>query len=200
MASDRHVVAPELLERFRRGDQAAFLQVYEVHAPDLRALVGRFFASPFEREEATQEIWLQAHRMSAMYDPDRGVLLPWLRALAVNRCKEILRARGRRPDPRAELDEDTLVADPDAGSNPHQAAQQRRVQEAVQRFAAGLSREEAAVFQHSLLEDRAHDEVAGMIGISARRCKYLRKKLLARAAADPGLAAVLAELGGGETP
>jgi RNA polymerase sigma-70 factor (ECF subfamily) len=200
VAFDRHVVAPQLLERFRRGDQAAFLEVYEVHGPDLRGLAGRFFASPYEREEATQEIWLQAHRMSAMYDPERGALLPWLRALAVNRCKELLRARGRHPDPRAELDEETLAAGPETGADPHEATRQHRLQEAIQRFAAALSREEAAVFRHSLLEDRAHDEVARMIGISARRCRYLRRKLLVRAAADRGLAAQLDEFSGGDTP
>jgi RNA polymerase sigma factor (sigma-70 family) len=193
-------MAPELLEQFRRGEQPAFLALYQIHGGELRALVGRFFASPFEREEAAQEIWLQAHRMAAMYDPERGPFLPWLRALAVNRCKELLRARGRRVDPRAELDDETLVAGPESGADPHAAAQQRRVQQAVAQFAARLSREEAAVLQHSLLEDRGHDEAARMIGISARRCKYLRMKLLARAALDPGLTAALAELGGGDRP
>jgi SAM-dependent MidA family methyltransferase len=42
-----------------------------------------------------QEIWLQVHRMCEAYDPARGPLLPWLRAVAVNRCRELLRARGR---------------------------------------------------------------------------------------------------------
>jgi RNA polymerase sigma-70 factor (ECF subfamily) len=193
-------VAAAVLERFRQGDRSAFLEVYAAHASDLRGLVARFFASPFEREEATQEVWLQAHRMAAMYNPERGALLTWLRALAINRCTEILRSRGRRPDARAEIDEDALVAGADHGGDPHRTAQQHRIQQAVQSFAGTLSREEAAVFQQSLLEDRPHHEVARMIGISVRRCKYLRKKLLARAAADERLAAVLVEVGGGETP
>ena len=199
MPPEQHLVAPALLERFRRGDEVAFLEIYDLYAREMRLLVGRFFASVFEREEATQEIWLQAHRMAAMYDPTRGAPLPWLRALAVNRCKEILRARGRRIDPQLELDEATVVASPDAASDPHQAAQQHRLQRAIEQFASTLSSDEAAVLRHSLLEDRAHEEVAQMIGISVRRCKYLRKKLLVRAAADVGLAAVLAELRG-ETP
>ncbi len=198
MASEQHAVAPWLLERFRRGDRAAFLEIYDAHSADLRNLVGRFFTSQFEREEASQEIWLQAHRMAAVYDPERGPFLPWLRALAVNRCREILRARGRRPISAAvELDDEQLAASDDAGIDPHQAAQQHRVQQAVARFAATLSAEEAAVWRHSLLEDRSHDEVAAMIGISPRRCKYLRKKLLERAAADTGLGGALAEIKGG---
>ena len=68
--------------RFRQGEREAFLTVYAAHAPALRALVGRFFARPFEREEAVQEVWLLVHRMARSFDPDRGELLPWLRTVA----------------------------------------------------------------------------------------------------------------------
>jgi len=66
--------------------------------------------------------------------------------------------------------------------------------EAVARFAEGLSAEEAAVFRLSLLEERGHDDVAAALRISARRCKYLRMKLLARMAAHPQLQAALREV------
>ena len=161
-----------------------------MHAPPLRALAARFFARPFEREEAVQEIWLLAHRMAASYDPSRGDLLPWLRALAANRCKELLRAQGRRPAPGAELDEDAL---PDA-SNPEQTARAARVSGAVARFEQSLDAEEARVFRLSLVEERGHDEVARALGITPRRCKYLRMKLLLRAGADPELRRALAEV------
>ena len=188
------------VDRFRGGDQAAFLAVYDACAPALRALVRRFFPSPFEREEAIQEIWLQVHRMAAVYEPARGELLPWLRALAVNRCKELLRARGRHADPRLELPgaeaqaeaggetEAEVEADPDA------AARLGRLRAAVARFSAALPPEEAAVLRLSLLEERSHEEVAAATGASVRRCKYLRAKLLARAAAHVELRAALEEV------
>jgi hypothetical protein len=50
------------------------------------------------------------------------------------------------------------------------------------------------VFRLSLVEERAHDEVARAAGITVRRCKYLRMKLLLRAAADPALRAALGEV------
>jgi RNA polymerase sigma factor (sigma-70 family) len=178
--------------RFRRGEREAFLSVYDTHAPAVRVLVGRFFASPFEREEAAQEVWLHVHRMAGTFDPDRGDLAPWLRALAANRCKELLRARGRRPDPRVELAEEHLEDPADGG--PEEAAQVARARAAVMRFEATLSAEEAMVFRLSLVEEREHGEVARAAGISARRCKYLRMKLLLRAAADPALRAALAEV------
>ncbi|MEA2700652.1 MAG: hypothetical protein QOI66_4923 [Myxococcales bacterium] len=176
--------------RFRRGEREAFLKVYEAHASAVRALVGRFFLRPFEREEAVQEVWLLVHRVAKTFDPARGELLPWLRTVAANRCKELLRAQGRRPDPRVELaEEDTL-----ATSDPEDQARTARVRTAVEHFVAGLSAEEALVFRLSLVEERSHDEVAKTAGISARRCKYLRMKLLVRAAADPVLRQVLGEV------
>ena len=183
-------VAPEVVARFRSGDREAFLIVYDAHVAALRSLVGRFFSRPFEREEAAQEIWLTVHRMAGLYDPARGPLLPWLRTLAANRCKELLRARGRRPDPLVVLDEEA----PASAGDPEDAARVHRVREAVARFAATLAPEEAEVFRLSLLEERSHEEVAAAAGISARRCKYLRHKLLARAAAHPELREALGEV------
>jgi len=184
------VVDGETLARFRGGDREAFLTVYDAYAPALRPLVARFFTRPFEREEAVQEVWLLVHRMAACYDPERGALGPWLRALAANRCKELLRAAGRRPDATVELDDDALPAP----SDPERAARAERTRAAVARFAARLAPDEAQVFQLSLLEERGHEEVARAARISVRRCKYLRAKLLARAAADPELRAALAEV------
>ncbi len=164
--------------------------MYDTYAPALRPLVARFFPNPFEREEATQELWLLVHRMAGMFDPARGELLAWLRAVAVNRCKELLRARGRRPEARDVIDDDTLVAP----SDPEAAAGGQRLRAAVVRFCAALPAQQAAVFQLSLVEEQSHEQVAATVGISARRCKYLRMKLLARAAADPELRAALREV------
>jgi RNA polymerase sigma factor (sigma-70 family) len=178
--------------RFRRGEREAFLAVYETHAPALRLLVSRFFSSPFERDEAVQEVWLHVHRVAGTFDPARGALAPWLRAVAANRCKELLRARGRRPDPSLELADEH--AEEPVGAGPELATRAARAREAVTRFEALLSKEEALVFRLSLVEERSHDEVARAAGISARRCKYLRMKLLVRAAADPALRTALAEV------
>lgn len=181
-----------VIARFRGGDREAFLTVYAGCAPQLRAVVGRFFSRPFEREEALQEVWLLAHRMAAAYDPDRGELVPWLRAIAANRCKELLRARGRRPDidTNGDGDDDALPA----VSNPEASARDERVRTAVARFEGALEPELARVFRLSLVEERGHEEVARALGISARRCKYLRMKLLAQAGADTELRRALGEV------
>lgn len=177
-------------ERFRLGERDAFAAVYDAHAAAVRALVGRYFSRPFEREEAVQEVWLLVHRVAGSFDASRGELLPWLRTVASNRCKELLRARGRRPDASVELRDVTA----DGRPSPEDVARDARVREAVTRFQAGLSPDEAAVFRLSLIEERPHEETARAAGVSVRRCKYLRMKLLLGAAADPVLRAALREV------
>lgn len=184
-------LAPEILADFRRGDREAFLAVYAAHALHLRPLVYAFFRSPFEREEALQEVWLQAHRACNAFDPTRGELLPWLRTVAANRCKELLRARGRRPDARDPIDDAQLVDLRD----PESVARADRVRDAVARFAAALDPEQGAVFRLSLVEERSHDEVAATLGVAARRVKYLRMNLLLQVAACRDLRVALGEAG-----
>ena len=183
------MLSPELLEAFRRGDPDAFMTVYDTHAAALRPLVAGFFRSPFEREEAAQEVWLLVHRMASAYDPGKGALLPWLRTVATNRCREILRARGRRPGSDAQVDEDAPASD-----SPELDARHHRLRQALERFAATLTEEEAAVFRLSLMEELGHDEVAARTGIPARRCKYLKLKLIERAARSPLLRQALDEV------
>jgi RNA polymerase sigma-70 factor (ECF subfamily) len=180
----------ETEERFRLGEREAFAVVYDRHASAVRRLVDRYFVRPFEREEAVQEVWLHIHRVAGSFDPSRGELLPWLRAIASNRCKELLRARGRRPDARVELGD----AEADARPSPEDVAREARLREAVTRFEAGLAPDEAAVFRLSLIEERTLEETAQATKMTVRRCKYLRKKLLLRAGADPALRAALGEI------
>ena len=104
--------------RFASGDRDAFVEVYRAFAAPLRRWVARFFKSPFEQEEAVQEAWLTVHRMHKSYDVNKGELGPWLRTVAANRCREILRARGRRPDasvPLEDVDEALWLEGPGLG-------------------------------------------------------------------------------------
>lgn len=191
--SGNDLVPPATIQGFRDGDPAAFLAVYDAYGGEVRGLVRRIFISPFDREEAVQEAWLLIHRVCGRFDPERGRLGAWLRTVALNRCKEILRARGRRPNARDAFDDNDLPS-PEAG--PEDETTERRLNAAMAKFMQTLDSEQTRFFQLSLLEERGHDEVSRDMGISARRCKYLRLKLLQRAANDPGLAAALAEVMG----
>jgi RNA polymerase sigma-70 factor, ECF subfamily len=187
----------EVLVRFARGDRAAFLEVYRAHQGKVRRWVGRFFRSPFEQDEAQQEVWLHVHRVTGSFDVNQGAAGPWLRAVTANRCRELLRARGREPDATVPLDDLGQAEWLDA-PGPEEAAVRSRLAEAVAAFARTLDDTERAVLQHGLVDELSHEALAAKLGVNVRRSKYLKKKLLERAAADPTLAAVARDvLGGG---
>ncbi len=50
------------------------------------------------------------------------------------------------------------------------------------------------MLRHGLIEEQTHEELAAVLGINVRRSKYLKLKLLARAALDPSLQALAAEV------
>lgn len=179
--------------RFAAGDRDAFLVVYRAFAGPVRRWVARFFRSPFEQEEAVQEAWLTVHRMHSSFDVNKGELGPWLRTVAANRCRELLRAKGRRPDASVPLEDvdEALWLD---GPGPEDAALRARLREAVEKFAAGLDPQGQRVLRHGLVEEQTHEELAAALGVNVRRSKYLKLKLLQRAAADPLLQALAAEV------
>lgn len=182
-----------LLVQFTRGERAAFLDVYTAYARSVRRWVARFFKSPFEQEEAAQEVWLMVHRMQSSFDVNRGALAPWLRAVASNRCRELLRAKGRRPDASVPLEDvdDALWLD---APSPEARYFSATVKQAVDGFRQGLPEAEAKVLTHGLTEGMTNDEVARELGVTVRQSKYLKKKLVARLSASETLRALAKEL------
>jgi RNA polymerase sigma-70 factor (ECF subfamily) len=187
------VEVPAPLARAVAGDVQAFLLLYEAHAAEVRAIARRFLPGPFEQEEAIQEIWLQVHRGLASYDAGRGTFGAWLQAVAINCCRQMLRAARRRLPG---TPEDEPSEGPAAAEDPEHEVRNRRLQVAVADFTRRLDPLLAEVLKLALIEELSHDEIAGRLGVSVRRSKYLKKLVLARATRDPGLKAALDELAG----
>jgi len=189
MSPDQDSAARELAVRFASGERDGLRLAYDALAPQVRRWARRFFRSPFEQEDAVQEVWLTAHRMQRRYDVNRGPLAPWLRSLCANRCRELLRARGRRPKEDVPLEDVENAAWLDA-EGPDDAVFRSRVAQAVERFARSLPQEEAGVLRAALVDGQTHEEVALAMQTTVRRSKYLKQKLLERAAQDPELRAL----------
>jgi RNA polymerase sigma-70 factor (ECF subfamily) len=183
-------VGQGLCTRFVAGDEAAFGEVFARFKRDVFRVVARFYRRPFDQEEAFQEAWLDVYRNRGRFDVNRYEELGgWVRTVARNRCLDLLAAAGVRPPPVADDDAAALASPapgPGAGDE---------IRAALGRFVAGLDAEERRVFELCFVEERAHDEVARLLGITQRRSKYLKKKLLARLEADPGLRSVREEGG-----
>ena len=58
------------LRMVRQGDAEAFAALVRVFTPRIRRMAMQYFRSPFDQEEAVQEVFLLLHRQREAIDPD----------------------------------------------------------------------------------------------------------------------------------
>jgi len=177
---------PALLSRFVAGDESAFDALYALFARDVWRIVRRFFSSVWEQEEAFQEIWLDLYRKRDRFDCGRAEDFPaWLRTVARNRCLDMLdAARIRTP---SALGTDASEEPGCAVAPESETGLPAAIRKALDRLLETLDAEERSVFTLCFVEERSHEEVARLLGITERRSKYLKKKLLLMLESDEQL-------------
>jgi RNA polymerase sigma factor (sigma-70 family) len=83
-----------LVERFRRGDDAAFDEIVEQHGAEIAALANRLLGWPQDVDDVIQEVFLAAFRGLATF---RGEcrLRSWLFTITINKCRHHRRRLSR---------------------------------------------------------------------------------------------------------
>jgi RNA polymerase sigma-70 factor (ECF subfamily) len=152
----------ELAQRCRRGDSAAFEELYRAHAGRLYNLVYRMAGSQAEAEDLLQDVFLQAHRKLGSFRGDSS-LGTWLYRLAVNQCLDFLRGRQARMSRTTDSLDDEGAAEP-AGAMPAvpTAISRLDLDRAIARLPDGCR---AAFILHDV-EGFEHNEVARLLGVS----------------------------------
>ncbi|MBL8055668.1 MAG: sigma-70 family RNA polymerase sigma factor [Anaerolineales bacterium] len=126
-----HLDDPRLVERARRGDQAAFVELVDRYQAPVYNLCYRLLGEPAEAEDAAQEAFLRAYHHLPAYDPHRS-FKTWLLSIAGHYCIDRLR---RRHWHWLSLDEDALPPHPalrEPALGPEEAAARREQADAVQ--------------------------------------------------------------------
>ncbi|WP_432506254.1 sigma-70 family RNA polymerase sigma factor [Kineococcus arenarius] len=75
-----------------RGDQAAFAAFHDATAAAVHGTVLRVLRDPAQSEEVVQEVFLEAWRAAARFDPGRGSARGWLVTMAHRRAVDRVRA------------------------------------------------------------------------------------------------------------
>ena len=152
----------ELIRRSSRGDEAAFAELYDATSRRLYGLVLRVVRDPAMSEEVTQEVYLNAWRQSARFDPQRGTALSWLLTIAhrsaVDRVRSSEAAR-RRDDAHAVA---TREVDFDATA---EAAQASLEAQRVRRALASLTDAQRSAVELAYLGGYTHTEVARLLDL-----------------------------------
>jgi RNA polymerase sigma factor (sigma-70 family) len=103
--------APELLDRCRAGDEAAWGELVDRYSRYVHAIVVRGFQlSPADAEDVFQEVFFRTYQhLDRVYDDE--ALRPWLGQLTRRLCLDVLRRQGRvHPD--ADAGDDVAAFDP----------------------------------------------------------------------------------------
>ena len=95
-----------LMQRVAGGDGSALAVLVARHDATLMRAVRRFTSSAAAAQDVVQDVWLKLWTQAHRYDPTRGVLVAWLRRVAVHRAIDLR----RRTRPVADLEPDTLHA------------------------------------------------------------------------------------------
>jgi RNA polymerase sigma-70 factor, ECF subfamily len=81
MSARRLDGADAAMERYARGDEAAFADVYDAIAPRLLDFLRKATRDPFAAEDLMQQTLLHMHRARGSFIPGAPVM-PWARAIA----------------------------------------------------------------------------------------------------------------------
>ena len=106
-------MSAELLHRARAGDREAFAELVGPYRGELHLLCYRMLGSFQDAEDTLQEVLLAAWLGLAGFE-ERSSLRTWLHRITTNRCLNMLRSAGRRPQPAAGFPE--AIPEPTAHS------------------------------------------------------------------------------------
>lgn len=166
------------------GDRKAFERLYRLHAARVYSLCLRMTGNVTRAEELTQDVFVRVWEKLPLFRGE-SAFTTWMHSLAVNvvlsaRKTEAL-AFGRRADPGGEGDEGMETWDTTAGPDRVTFSGERiDLERAIARLPAGARR----VFVLHDVEGYKHEELAGMLGITAggSKAQLHRARLLLRKA------------------
>ena len=101
----------ELMQRYQRGNEQAFQQLYERHRSSLLRFVRRLSPATAEDEEIVQETWIAVIRGRERYLP-QARFVTYLFSIARRRTMDRWRRRGRSPAMEADVEEPDCIAGP----------------------------------------------------------------------------------------
>jgi RNA polymerase sigma-70 factor (ECF subfamily) len=86
-----------LVQGVARGEQQAFLALYDRHAPRVQALALHIMGDPMLAEEVTQDTFMKLWGRARLYLAERGSFVVWLLTIARRTALDRLRMENRRP-------------------------------------------------------------------------------------------------------
>jgi RNA polymerase sigma-70 factor (ECF subfamily) len=150
----------QLILRVAKGDERAFMALYDRFAPRVYALTLRVLGDTMLAEEATQDAFLKLWSRARQFNPHKGSLAPWLLTIAHRTALDRIRLEKRRPPAsNSEEPEQTWSSVPDETTMSGEA-RWRSLYFAVQ----ALSEEQRQVIELAYYKGMSQSEIAEVLG------------------------------------
>jgi RNA polymerase sigma-70 factor (ECF subfamily) len=151
----------KLVERAQRGDKRAFEQLYRAYASTIYGYV--LVPMLGDRDDAydcLRETFLSAHKALPDYQYRESGIYGWLKVLAKNKARDLLRASGRRQRLRGAFAEHVDALGGKAPTAGEEEVQRQQLRTQIDGVLETMNPRYAQVLRMRLLEDRGREECA----------------------------------------
>ena len=164
-----------------RRDRTAFVRLFEMFGPRVKAYLMRQGADRHTAEDLAQDVMLTVWRRAAQFDRSKAGVSTWVFTIARNRRIDGLR-RTRRPeiDPQDPL----LVRDPDDPADQVVESAQRRAR--LHAAVAELPEEQGQLLRLAYFEDKSHSIIAEELSLPLGTVKSRLRLAMAKLRAALG--------------
>jgi RNA polymerase sigma-70 factor (ECF subfamily) len=175
-----------LIEGARRGEAAAFRQLFRLHHERVHRLVYRLVGHSADVDDLVQTIFVEGFRSLPAFRGD-ALFSTWLGRIAVRATMRAVKK------PRLQTTPLDLAADPeDRGAGPEQTATDREGLSRLDGMLAALRAKPRTAFVLHVLEGYSMEEIAVMVSASVAAVKVrvhdARREIERRARKDPWFA------------
>lgn len=178
------------MDRYARGDDSAFEEIYDGLAPRLQSFLVRYTRDRARAEDVVQQTMLQIHRARGRFMPGAQVV-PWAFAIARRLLIDHHRRGGREVlAPTGDDDRSQLLASVDAPAD--DVAIAKEVAGRLSTVLAGLPENQRVAFELIKQDGLSVAEAAQVLGTTVAAVKLRAHR------AYEAMRAVLAELGAGD--
>jgi RNA polymerase sigma-70 factor (ECF subfamily) len=167
MAMPPEDLQPELalLARMKKGDEAAFVQLYRLHRDPVYRLALLYSGSTAHAADVTQETFVHFMTRSSQYDPLRGSLGAWLCGVARNMARKAAGGREDATDPELLADDAAPYEQHIDRDTPLECLMRSERAEQVRRAVAALAPHYRDVLILCELSELSYAEAAQVCGI-----------------------------------
>jgi RNA polymerase sigma-70 factor, ECF subfamily len=151
----------EVVRRLADGDRTALADLYDRHSGVVYSLAYRIVGSA-DAEDVVQDVFAQAWRQAARYDPDRASAAAWL--LNMTRTRAIDRLRANRTRQRLSIDDGALGQSAQAEADQEQGAIHAERASRVRAALGMLAAAQRQALELAYYAGLTHNEIAERLG------------------------------------